>query len=61
MDSMRDITVDELLEFCDYYEKHPLEAEKFEEEIEEATKFVDKYLLGNGDDEEPIKPDENTL
>lgn len=60
---INDPTIDEILESCDYYKEHPEELEKLEKEAEEAMKFVDKYLLGNGDDEDEssVKSDENTL
>ncbi len=60
---INDPTIDEILESCDYYKEHPEELEKVLEEDEEAMKLVDKYLLGNGDneDEPSIKSDENTL
>ncbi len=59
---INDPTIDEILESCDYYKEHPEELEKVLEEDEEAMKLVDKYLLGNGDneDEPSIKSDENT-
>jgi len=58
-----DPTIDEILESCEYYKEHPEELEKALKENEEAMKLVDKYLLGDGDeeDEPSIKPDENTL
>lgn len=51
---IKDTTIDELFELCDYYEKNPLEDEKTDREIEEKMKFVDECLLGGveEDDEE---------
>ncbi len=60
---IKDPTIDEILETCAYFEEHPKEFEIFQKENEERMKLVDKYLLGNGDDEDEssIKSDENTL